>query len=201
MSYAAFKILTLVSHPQQEGSVSVRTISKAAVCCCGSPTRKAYMTVWFLMCGSKSTSGRDEASVELHDWILTSSGKFSLYLELIPWTFSTVVPPLINAKKGIMWRVSFSACLHFWEAYWNCSFLLSKASFPYLDCQTPNIKTPKQKLLSSDEELHLHLRVTEELTSAVFPDFTGTHIYISYSVQTQSWFNESILFMGVKKYH
>lgn len=84
MNYAVFKILALISHPQKEGSVYVRTISKATLCCCGSPTRKAYMALCFLMCGRKSTIGCDEAAVGHHDWILTSSEKFRLYLELIP---------------------------------------------------------------------------------------------------------------------
>lgn len=85
MSYAVFKILTLISHPQQEGLVSLRTISKETVCYCGSPTRKGYMALCFSLCGSKSTIGCGEASVEVHlDWTLTSSEKFRLYLELIP---------------------------------------------------------------------------------------------------------------------
>lgn len=106
------------------------------------------MALRFLMCNSKSTIGCDEASAGHHDWILISSEKFRLYPEPIPWTFSTVVPPLISAKKKRNYVKSthlLSAGLHFWEACWNCSCQLSKASFPYLGSQTPNIKNTKPK--------------------------------------------------------
>lgn len=62
-------------------------------------------------------------------------------------------------------------------------------------------KTPNQKLLHSDEEFHLHLKVAEELNSVVFPEFTSTPIYQSKLRVKSSEFNVSILFLGVNKYH
>lgn len=154
------------------------------------------MALCFSLCGSKSTFGCGESSVDVHhDWTLTSSEKFRLCLELIPWTFFPQLFLLWSVQKR-----NYVKSTHLLQCV-----LLSKASFLCLDCQTPNIKDTNPKVIPFWWRASLTSQSHRGIDfCSVSRFYQNSYLYFLFSPNSQwsqSGFNEQILFLGVRKYH